>query len=100
MYRPHFSLKDRPFELSDDPQYYFALPHEIASITLSYSLEQHQGMAMLTGKPGTGKTTLLRRLLEELSPDSCGFLLSDAGTVGGSLTKQFGSELQCCSTRR
>ena len=54
---------------------------------------------MLTGKPGTGKTTLLRRLLEELSPDSCGFLLPDAGAVGGSLTKQFAAQLGIHATQ-
>ena len=66
MYQLHFGLKGRPFELSDDPKYYFGQPQEAASITLRYTLEQHQGMAMLTCEPGTGKTTLLRRLLEEL----------------------------------
>ena len=99
MYRLHFGLQERPFEFSDDPKYYFRLPHEIAWITLDYSLEQHQGMAMLTGKPGTGKTTLLRRLIEELSPNTHGFLLSDAGAVGGSLTKQFAAQLGIHATQ-
>ena len=91
--RLHFGLQDRPFELSDAKKFYFRLPHEIASITLSYSLEQYQGLAMLTGAPGTGKTTLLSRLIEELGPESRPLLLSDAGAVGGSLTQQFASQL-------
>lgn len=94
MYLHHFGLSARPFELTDDPAFYYSQPHEIASISLLYAIEQRQGLAMLTGEPGTGKTTLLKRLLHGLDSNLMGILLSDAAAAGGSLLAQFARGLR------
>ncbi len=65
-----FGLSDNPFLLSPDPFYYFpASPHEAARNVLKYGIERGEGFMVLSGPAGTGKTLLLRTLLENLHPD-------------------------------
>jgi general secretion pathway protein A len=59
-----FGLKENPFKVSPDLRFLFATPaHEKAFFGLLYRVQARQGLMVLTGEPGVGKTTLLCRLL-------------------------------------
>ena len=67
MYRKHFHLKERPFQLVPTPSYlYPSRCHGEALGHLRYALESGEGFVELTGEVGTGKTTLIRTFLEGL----------------------------------
>lgn len=60
-YLQFFGLKDDPFRLTPDPSYYYpSREHANALLSLDYTLNNREGFCLLTGEPGTGKTTLLR----------------------------------------
>ena len=69
MYKSFFGLKGHPFKLSPDPVFFFASnTHAKGLAYLRYGLQQGEGFVVVTGMPGTGKTTLLSTLIQELSP--------------------------------
>jgi general secretion pathway protein A len=94
MYLKHFRLRDRPFKLTQDLSYYFGPPHQIPLNELCYSIEEEQGVALLLGGHGMGKSTVLRRLLLSLPPDLTGLMMSDSALNGQSLTAQLASMLR------
>jgi general secretion pathway protein A len=60
----YYGLKEDPFRLTPDPDYFFpSESHNLALKTLEYSTEQSEGFCVITGEPGTGKTTLLNVFL-------------------------------------
>lgn len=66
----HFGLVEPPFGLTPDTAYFFdALPHHNAYETLMYALAAGEGFLVVEGEVGTGKTLLLRQLLNAL-PDT------------------------------
>lgn len=63
----HFGLREPPFGLTPDTGFFFpALPHQDAHETLLYALNAGEGFLVVEGEVGTGKTLLLRRLLNAL----------------------------------
>jgi type II secretory pathway predicted ATPase ExeA len=67
MYPTHFGLRQRPFPATPDPaRYYPATSHERAIARLLGGLADGEGVMVLTGAPGTGKTLLCHCLLERL----------------------------------
>lgn len=66
MYLEHFGLREPPFNATPDPRFFYAnRAYKEAFATLRYGLQARQGLVVLTGEVGTGKTTLLRRLMDE-----------------------------------
>lgn len=66
MYAAHFGLREPPFALTPDPAYIYLSPqHREALAHLLYGAEEYGGFVQLTGEVGTGKTTLVRALLEQ-----------------------------------
>ena len=69
MYREFYNLRSEPFSLSPDPNFLFeAEAHKEALAHLRYGLIQKKGFVLITGEVGTGKTTLINTLLQNL-PD-------------------------------
>jgi len=67
MYKKFFSLRERPFKLVPDPEYYYlSRSHEEAMAHLTYTISQGDGFVEITGEVGTGKTMLCRVFLENL----------------------------------
>ncbi|MDA1073618.1 MAG: XrtA-associated ATPase [Proteobacteria bacterium] len=68
MYEAYFGLKGKPFQLSPDAAFYYpSKEHQRALSFLQYGLNQADGFVVITGDVGTGKTTLLHTLLNELN---------------------------------
>ena len=67
MYKSFFGLKENPFNVKPDPRYLFLTRQiEEALAGLMYGIQTRKGFITLTGEVGTGKTTLVNRLLEWL----------------------------------
>lgn len=67
MYKKFFGLQDSPFNFSPDPRYlYLTKSTQEALSALTYGIQSRKGFLLLTGEVGTGKTTLLNRLLDWL----------------------------------
>ncbi|GAA4358127.1 ExeA family protein [Kangiella marina] len=70
MYNDFFGLKSTPFTIAPDPRFLFMSErHRDALAHLLYGIGSGGGFVMLTGEVGTGKTTVCRCLLEQLSSD-------------------------------
>lgn len=67
MYLQYFGLNENPFSIPPDPQYlYLSRSHQEALAHLQYGLKESGGFVQLTGEVGTGKTLLIRTLVERL----------------------------------
>jgi general secretion pathway protein A len=70
MYTEFFQLREMPFSITPDPAYLYMSPrHQEALGHLLYGTGQYGGFVQLTGEVGTGKTTIVRTLLEQKLPD-------------------------------
>lgn len=66
-YLDYYSLKEHPFSnVVDNRFYYKGTQHSEALVRLKYAIDTKKGLAVVIGDIGTGKTTLARRLLDEL----------------------------------
>ena len=71
MYTSFFGLNDKPFSITPDPRYLFMSErHGEALAHLVYGVTESGGFMQLTGEVGTGKTTLVRTLLQNKLPDN------------------------------
>jgi general secretion pathway protein A len=67
MYKSYFGLRENPFNVNPDPRYlYLTKQIEEALTGLMYGIQTRKGFITLTGEVGTGKTTLVNRLLDWL----------------------------------
>ncbi len=71
MYTSFFGLNEKPFSITPDPRYLFMSErHGEALAHLVYGVTESGGFIQLTGEVGTGKTTLVRTLLQSRLPDN------------------------------
>lgn len=83
MYETHFGLTSRPFRPTPDTAFYYpATTHEHALASLRRGLDDDEGVLLLTGALGTGKTLLAWRLLEELDESYRTVLLTNSYFAG------------------
>jgi type II secretory pathway predicted ATPase ExeA len=67
MYQRFFRLHESPFNVNPDPRYLFLTNQmQEALAGLTYGIQNRKGFVLLTGEVGTGKTTLINRLLDWL----------------------------------
>jgi general secretion pathway protein A len=67
MYRSFFGLRDNPFNVNPDPRFLYVTRHAQEALScLMYGVQSRKGFILLTGEVGTGKTTLLNKLLDWL----------------------------------
>ena len=68
MYKAFYHLQKNPFEITPDPLFLFGTRrHNEALVSLYYGVRKHKGFVVLTGEVGTGKTLLVRCLLQLLN---------------------------------
>lgn len=66
-YEPYYGLREKPFSLSADPKFLYKSPsHAPAFDALLAAIRRREGLIVLTGAIGTGKTTLCHAMLEHL----------------------------------
>ena len=67
MYAEFYGLKELPFALTPDPRFiYFTPSHTEVMANLHYGIESGKGLIVVTGEVGTGKTTILRWMMQRL----------------------------------
>jgi general secretion pathway protein A len=67
VYREFYGLKELPFALTPDPRFiYFTPSHTEVMANLHYGIESGKGLIVVTGEVGTGKTTILRWMMQRL----------------------------------
>jgi len=70
MYLEHFSLAAQPFRLTPDIGFLFmSEAHTRAKSYMDYTVWNQEGFVVITGEIGSGKTTLIQKLLSELNED-------------------------------
>jgi len=86
MYEDFFGLTEKPFSILPDPSFlYWGRTHRLAYAMLEYGVLNHAGISVVTGEVGCGKTTLVHRLLDQLSDTHTVALLSNIQEGRGDL---------------
>jgi len=70
MYKRFYGLSEKPFHIAPNPEYlYFSSKHQNALTYMEYGIREGAGFVLLTGEVGTGKTTLIRYLLNQIEAE-------------------------------
>lgn len=86
MYQAHYGFHEKPFSLLPDPSFlYLSDKHRMALALLQYGLSSQAGFTAITGGIGTGKTTLIRHLLNNMEQDVSVGLISNTHRSFGDL---------------
>lgn len=76
LYEAFYGLREQPFSLTTDPRFlYLSAAHRQAFDDLLTGLRRHEGLLLLTGDTGTGKTTLCRAVIDSLGHRSFAALI-------------------------
>lgn len=88
LYCEFFGFRERPFTLLPDPDFLFwSTSHSRAFSVLEYGLVTCAPITVITGEVGTGKTTLLHKLLKEIDDQTTVALISNAQGGRGDLLR-------------
>ncbi|MEO1015400.1 MAG: AAA family ATPase [Pseudomonadota bacterium] len=86
MYEEFYDLSEKPFSIQPDPSFlYWGRTHRLAYAMLEYGVLNQAGISIVTGEVGCGKTTLIHRLLEQLTDSHTVALLSNIQRDRGDL---------------
>lgn len=95
-YCSFFDLNEAPFRLSPDPSFFFpARPHLAAIEVLKFAIHRGEGFMVLLGPAGTGKTLLLRLLLNELGEDKVSAVVVTPAVSPTGLLRLLLDEVDC-----
>jgi general secretion pathway protein A len=71
MYRDFFGLKEKPFNVTSDPNFlFFSRIHKEAFSHILYGIKEKKGFLEITGEVGAGKTTLCRAILNQFDTNT------------------------------
>jgi general secretion pathway protein A len=80
MYESFYGLNKKPFQITTDPSFlWMGKKHREALSTLKYGVMDNKGFLLLTGDVGTGKTTLINRLVEDIQDKAYTAKIPDPG---------------------
>lgn len=86
MYEKYYGFKEKPFSLLPDPSFlYLSHKHKIAHSLIEYGLADQSGFTVISGDIGTGKTTLIRSILQGHDPRVSVGLVSNTNKSFGNL---------------
>jgi putative secretion ATPase (PEP-CTERM system associated) len=86
VYEAFFGFREKPFSILPDPGFLYLSPkHSMALAVLEYGLSNQAGFNVITGDIGTGKTTLIRHLLNQMGEDVTIGLISNTHRSFGEL---------------
>ena len=86
MYETFYGFRSKPFSLLPDPEFlYLSKKHQMALTLLEYGLMNQASFSVITGDIGTGKTTLIRQLLNQMESDMVVGLITNTHTSFGDL---------------
>jgi len=86
MYESFYNLREKPFSLLPDPGFLFLSDkHRMALTLLEYGLMNQAGFTVISGDIGTGKTTLIRHLLDHMDREHTVGLISNTHRDFGEL---------------
>jgi general secretion pathway protein A len=87
-YEAFYGLREAPFGLSSDPRFlYHSTPHDRVAQQLLTAIRGREGLVVLTGDAGTGKTTLCRAIVDQLDRRTLTSLITDPSMSGEDLLK-------------
>jgi general secretion pathway protein A len=87
-YEAFYGLNEQPFAISTDPKFLFlSASHQRAYQELLTGLQRHEGLMLLTGEAGTGKTTLCRGVIDALGERTFSAILLNPYMSGAELLK-------------
>ncbi len=88
MYESFYGFREKPFSLLPDPDFlYLSAKHRSAYSVLEYGLTGQAGFTVISGEVGSGKTTLVRRFLQQVGTDTTVGLISNTPRDFGSLLR-------------
>ncbi len=88
MYEEFFQFKERPFTLTPDPSFlYLGKSHSRAMDILEYGIASDAGITVISGEVGTGKTTIVRNLLDQLDENFTVGMITNTQKSFGDLIK-------------
>ncbi len=94
MYLQFFGLNEKPFAITPDPRYlYMSARHADALAHLLYGISESGGFIQLTGEIGTGKTTLVRSMLEQTPENADIALILNSQVTAIEFLQGIGDEL-------
>lgn len=86
MYESYYGFQEKPFSLLPDPAFlYLGQRHRTALTMFQYGLLSNSGFTVVTGEIGSGKTTLIREILDEIEDDVTVGLISNSHQSFGEL---------------
>ncbi|MCK5093016.1 MAG: AAA family ATPase [Gammaproteobacteria bacterium] len=89
MYESFYGLKERPFSLLPDPTFlYRGKKHHMALTMLEYGLLNQAGITVITGEVGSGKTMIIRKILNQLDESMVVGLISNTHKSFGELLQR------------
>jgi general secretion pathway protein A len=95
MYESFYGLKEKPFNITPDPDYfYMSQVHENAYTHLQYAIQENKGFVVITGEIGSGKTTLINLLLKNVKEDILVGVMSSAKCLPAEFIKMACQELE------
>ncbi len=89
MYEKYYGFREKPFTLLPDPDFlYLGKNHRAAMTLLEYGLVSQAGFVVISGGVGTGKTTLIRHLLNQIEQDVTVGLIANTHVSFGNLIER------------
>lgn len=84
-----YGLREKPFAPAADPRFFYhSRPHDAASQQLLTAIRRRDGLVVLTGEAGTGKTTLARVVIEEIDRRTLTSFITNPFVSGDELLAQ------------
>ncbi len=95
MYREFYGLKEKPFNILPDPDFFYLSPwHQQAITHIEYGLMNGDSLILLTGDAGTGKTSIIYKLVLDMSEDTIVGVVFNTAVAGDSIVEMILRELE------